>query len=127
MDSHPSTTYSVLHNVESETVPNDTEDMGDDNEMVDDDEFDEIELHHHQHHPPAKKQVFESFDFTDVESIMWRKFDTIASNSSLLSRKGQVLDCAAHYHCLEVDFGSLVRLADRLYGCFGDYFYGSTH
>ena len=37
-----------------------------------DDDYDENEHNHHHHHHEVK-QTLESFDFNDVESIMWRK------------------------------------------------------
>lgn len=38
----------------------------------DDDDNDDIVAHRHKHNH-MKKEVLESFDFNDVESMMWRK------------------------------------------------------
>jgi len=34
-------------------------------------------IHHHHHHHHNKKEVLESFDFNDNESLMWRKVNYI--------------------------------------------------
>jgi hypothetical protein len=67
LQSH-ATTYNVLH-----AIP---EDAAEDEVMIDeheDDEHDDHHSHSHKHHAAAKKSVHESFDFTDTESLMWRK------------------------------------------------------
>ena len=43
----------------------------DDGEPEDGDDDDDLDLHHHKH--AFKKEVLESFDFNDTESLMWRK------------------------------------------------------
>lgn len=68
METRPSVTYSALHNPVSEG----NNDL-DNNDMLDEDEFEEIELHSHHHKHHVRKESLESFDFNDVESMMWRK------------------------------------------------------
>lgn len=78
------TTYTPLHPV----APGDHDGTGDDNtptagpathqhsefdegEAEDGDDDDDLDIHHHKH--AFKKEVLESFDFNDTESMMWRK------------------------------------------------------
>eukprot|EP01031_Cornospumella_fuschlensis_P028872 gene28872-34846_t len=71
-----SATYSVLHNVnDNEPGHNDTASARDDMDLMDDENDDDIDIHahHHHHKTQAKKEVLESFDFNDVESMMWLK------------------------------------------------------
>jgi hypothetical protein len=63
---HGTTTYNVLH---SENLPH--AEMIDADDIDDDDEHDYTAVHHTDHH--MKKQLQESFDFNDNESLMWRK------------------------------------------------------
>ncbi|RYY86397.1 hypothetical protein EON63_05875 [archaeon] len=71
----PSATYSVLHNVPDNEPGHDNASARDDIDLMDDENDDEIDLHahHHHHKTQAKKEVLESFDFNDVESMMWLK------------------------------------------------------
>lgn len=79
-------TYSVLHNlVEEELEVRDKElsasqaqiQLLNEEDYLDDDDHDEIDAHHHHHKHSSKAQTLESFDFTDCESIMWRKVSLI--------------------------------------------------
>jgi hypothetical protein len=76
MDTHSSgATYSILHNVAGVDHPHDTipSEHVDENEIIDEDDFDETDLHNHHQKHQMKREVLESFDFNDVESMMWRK------------------------------------------------------
>jgi hypothetical protein len=66
-------TYNVLHNIDEGDENN--EDTNEPEEFYDEDELDELEYkkaHHKRKADPIKDQ-FESLDFTDAESMMWRK------------------------------------------------------
>ena len=87
MEISHSATYNVLHNVVEETgsefqvegmVPNAVQDITpfqhENSDDYDDDDYDSIhDTHGNSKHAEEKKQVLESFDFNDVESMMWRK------------------------------------------------------
>lgn len=81
-----SATYSVLHNVSENEPGHETASAREDMDLMEDENDDEIDLHahHHHHKTQAKKEVLESFDFNDVESMMWLKvrntFKTIVSH-----------------------------------------------
>ncbi len=72
-------TYTPLHPVvgESEEVVEDNsprqhaETLDGDDYTYEEDDADDHETHHQKH--LFKKEVLESFDFNDVESMMWRK------------------------------------------------------
>jgi chloride channel 7 len=69
---HSPSTYNVLHNM----VEGDHNDMEQpEEEYYEDEEYDEMDYHHthHKHKHDEKKVVFESFDFNDCESVMWKK------------------------------------------------------
>ncbi len=77
-------TYTPLHPNAGENDNPDV-DEGHPGELIDenelDDDSDEDDHHVHDSHKHAfKKEVLESFDFNDVESMMWRK--VILSHSS---------------------------------------------
>lgn len=70
-------TYNVLHNlpddqVGEETPTGDHQPFLEDQEAYDDDDDDYDHSHQHKH-KHEHKEVLESFDFTDSESMMWRK------------------------------------------------------
>jgi hypothetical protein len=71
-----SSTYNVLHN---STVDNDLGDaqQNDFIDEYDDEEPLEYASHKKQHHQQQKKEVLESFNFGDMESIMWKKVNFI--------------------------------------------------
>jgi chloride channel 7 len=70
VDSLP--TFNILHYTEGEAAP---EDEG--QELVEDKDDDHSDMDEHSHHNlhkyTSKKETLESFDFTDCESMMWRK------------------------------------------------------
>ena len=80
MEIQHSATYNVLHNVVEEFEEKERKDdqvneqhpIVADDAIYEDDDYESVDLHHHSHHHEVK-QTLESFDFNDVESIMWRK------------------------------------------------------
>lgn len=115
-------TYNVLHNlpddqVGEETPTGDHQPFLEDQEAYDDDDDDYDHSHQHKH-KHEHKEVLESFDFTDSESMMWRKVGfklfcsqyieftkilyPVAPIPSLLSRQGEVLDGFEDINILEV-------------------------
>ncbi len=87
MEMSHSATYNVLHNVAEEAGGElvmegivEPAPAGHDGEHhyienADEEDYDDHDSthDHHGHHKHEVKQVLESFDFNDVESIMWRK------------------------------------------------------
>lgn len=73
MEKHQGAVYNVLHG-EGDNIPSEPGElpMGDGAHEYEDDHDDDE--HGHKHHKHAhKREVLESFDFNDVESMMWRK------------------------------------------------------
>jgi hypothetical protein len=69
-------TYNALHNVtegeeDNEQAPEENDDYYEDEE--DDIDFRAHHRYHSQYFDKPKKVVFESFDFTVSESLMWRR------------------------------------------------------
>lgn len=75
MDPGPAATYNVLHNVvEGEDVePMPGADAVPFEEEVYEDDDDDQDNHHNHHQKLHSKELYESFDFNDCESMMWRK------------------------------------------------------
>lgn len=75
-----STTYSVLHSLPDEHLGGDTA-IGEplspipegDLEADDQDDDDEEDHGHHHKHKHTHKELYESFDFNDCETMTWRK------------------------------------------------------
>ncbi len=61
---HSITAFNVLHTSE--------EDANNEENIIDEDD-DDHDDHGHGHEHEKKKELLESFDFNDRESIMWRK------------------------------------------------------
>jgi hypothetical protein len=76
-----STTYSVLHSLPDEHLGGDTSigeplspiPEGDLEQADDQDDDDEEDYDHHHKHKHSHKEIYESFDFNDNETLMWRK------------------------------------------------------
>lgn len=68
---HSPVVYSALHNAPD----GDHDEILEGEEYYEEEEYDEMDYHHahHKHKHEEKKVVFESFDFNDCESLMWRK------------------------------------------------------
>lgn len=67
-------TFNILHNTDGNDTIQTNENLADDHEDKDDHDDDHDDHDHRQHHKQSqKKEVLESFDFTDSESMMWRK------------------------------------------------------
>jgi hypothetical protein len=130
-------TYTPLHAIAGgdDTPVNDelllqTEETLEDNDYNEEDENDDDVAHRHKHH--FKKEVLESFDFNDVESVMWRKvfvmlnenvifvnciIHFLASISAVLPRKREILDCFSCNHSMEMDTGDFDWITDCICRC----------
>lgn len=74
MELPPSTaTYNVLHNI-PENEPG--EESPEPYDPIEDDDYDDLDENLHKNQHSVKKMNFESFDFNDSESLMWRKVNT---------------------------------------------------
>jgi hypothetical protein len=67
---HGTSTYNVLHAIPEDAAED--EDGGMDEHDDDHDDHDDHNGHKH-HQAASKKPTLESFDFTDTESMVWRK------------------------------------------------------
>jgi hypothetical protein len=75
MDKEGPPVYNALHTIPEE-APEDEHPEGvepDEYYYDEHDDDDHHDAHAHEHHHGAKKEAHESFNFTDVESMMWRK------------------------------------------------------
>lgn len=72
---HSAPTYNALHPIPEDLVAEGEAEAGEkeDEFYYEDLEDDEHDLHHAHHVHGVKKEVLESFDFTDAESTMWKK------------------------------------------------------
>jgi hypothetical protein len=73
---HSSATYSALHTSEGDDNPMEHEGGAEGAEYNEEEEYDEMDYtysHHHSKKHEEKKPMYESFDFNDSESLMWRK------------------------------------------------------
>ena len=80
---HSAPTYNALHPIPEDFAAEGEAEAGEkgDEYYFEDQEDDEHELHHEHHVHGVKKEVLESFDFTDAESTMWKKVSTSHTNN----------------------------------------------
>ena len=72
----PIATYNVLHDVTDEEHGTELVPLAENyvpDEDYDDEDDDYDHAHNHHHHKTHEKALYESFDFNDSESMMWRK------------------------------------------------------
>lgn len=69
MEKHQTAVYNVLHGDQDMGEGIESHEVHDYEDDHDDDHLSAHKHHKHEH----KKEVVESFDFNDVESMMWRK------------------------------------------------------
>ena len=65
--------YNALHSIPEEETHHEEVDHEVDEDKFDEADEDEDHDDHKGHHHGEKKQIQESFDFTDAETLSWRK------------------------------------------------------
>ena len=71
---HSTPTYNALHPIpEDFAAEGEAEELEKEEFFYEDHDEDEHDVHHNSHMHGVKKEVLESFDFTDAESTMWKK------------------------------------------------------
>ena len=71
---HGPPTYNALHPIpEDFAAEGEAEELEKEEFYYEDHDDDDHDVHHEHHMHNVKREVLESFDFTDAESTMWKK------------------------------------------------------
>ena len=102
---HSAPVYNALHPIPEDFAAEGEAEAGEkSDEFYFEDQEDDEHEHHHEHHVHGvKKEVLESFDFTDAESTMWKKvltslINSMYSTNSLTCSNLELNDHPTHQH-----------------------------